>query len=149
MPEDTPPRRLVFRIPGTALLALLILVICSSAAVLVVPWLAVVYVLPVLAGVWLVRARTTADADGLVVRGLTRSRRLPWDSLAGLKLANKKWVRAVLTDGSEVVLPAVRVFHLPALALVSGGRLSDPTEVTPADVAAEDEVTSSPDPDPE
>ena len=33
---------------------------------------------------------------------------------------------AVLKDDTEVPLPAVRTRHLPALALISGGRLDDP-----------------------
>jgi hypothetical protein len=32
----------------------------------------------------------------------------------------------VLTDGSELALPAVHVRDLPRLAAVSGGRLPDP-----------------------
>ena len=35
-------------------------------------------------------------------------------------------VRAVLGDGTEVVLPAVRARDLPLLAAVSGGRIDDP-----------------------
>jgi hypothetical protein len=37
-------------------------------------------------------------------------------------------VLAVREDDTSVALPFVRTRHLPALALVSGGRLDDPTE---------------------
>jgi len=53
-------------------------------------------------------------------------RALPWSSLKGLRLTKRAEVRAVLTDDTEVALPAVRTRHLSALALISGGRLDDP-----------------------
>jgi hypothetical protein len=47
--------------------------------------------------------------------------------VASLRLAEKGWIRVVRTDGGEIALPTVRTRHLPALALISGGRITDPT----------------------
>ncbi len=118
----------MFRTPGVAVLAALLFAICATPVAFAAPGLVAVYLVPLAFVVWVVRVRTTADADGLVVRQPFTSRRLGWDSLKGLRLTKRAGVRAVLGDDSEVALPSVRVRHLPALALVSGGRLDDPTE---------------------
>ncbi|PPK64306.1 PH (Pleckstrin Homology) domain-containing protein [Actinokineospora auranticolor] len=134
------PSRLVFRIPTITVLAALLFAICATPVAFGAPGLAVVYVIPIAAIAWVLRVRTVADAEGLTVRQVVGSRKLAWDSLKGLRLTGKGAVRAVLDDEREVALPSVRVRHLPALSLVSGGRLADPTvapeaEDTPEDVA--------------
>ncbi|HEY0804336.1 MAG TPA: PH domain-containing protein [Pseudonocardiaceae bacterium] len=122
------PSRLVFRVPGSALVAVLFLVMCSSWVAVASPWLALVYLVPLGLAVWLLRTRTVVDADKLVIRRVLTRTELPWSAISALRVADRKWVRAVRTDGGEVVLPTVRTRHLPALALISGGRLPDPTE---------------------
>jgi hypothetical protein len=121
------PRRLVFRVPGSALVAVLFFVLCASPLAVAAPWLALIYVIPLGAAVWLLRTRTVVDTEKLVVRRVLTRTVLPWSAIASLRVADRKWVRAVRTDGGEVVLPTVRTRHLPALALMSGGRLPDPT----------------------
>lgn len=128
VPRVTLPRRLVFRVPGSALVVAFFLVLCESALAFASIWLTLLYVLPVAIGVWVVRTRTTVDADRIVVRRVFHGRELAWSEVASLRVRDDKWVRAVLTGGGEVTLPCVRTRHLPALALVSGGRISDPTE---------------------
>src|SRR5207249_729943 len=90
------------------------------------PFFYVIFAVPLGLIVWIVRYRTTADADGLTVRRALTKRALPWSSLKGLRLTKRAGIRAVLKDDTEVPLPAVRTRHLPALALISGGRLDDP-----------------------
>ncbi|HEX4723016.1 MAG TPA: PH domain-containing protein [Pseudonocardiaceae bacterium] len=124
----TLPGRLVFRIPGSALVGVLFLVMCSSWVAVASPWFTLVYLLPLGIAVWVVRTRTVVDADKLVIRRVLWSTELPWSAISALRVADRKWIRAVRTDGGEVVLPTVRTRHLPALALISGGRLPDPTE---------------------
>jgi hypothetical protein len=126
--EQPIPRRLVFRVPGTAVLGALLLAVCATPFAFAAPGLAAIYAVPVGMVVWVLRTRTIADAEGLVVRRIFGRRAMPWESLKGLRMTRRAEVRAVLTDGSEVPLPSVRTRHLPALALVSGGRLDDPTE---------------------
>ncbi|WP_035306345.1 PH domain-containing protein [Actinokineospora inagensis] len=135
------PSRLVFRIPGVAVLAALLFAICATPFAFAAPGLVAVYVIPIASVVWVLRVRTTATTDGLVVRGVIGSRSLPWTGLKGLRLTPRGGVVAVAEDETAVPLPNVRVRHLPALSLVSGGRLTDPTELPrPEDnVAPEDE----------
>jgi Bacterial PH domain len=121
------PSRLVFRVPGSALVAVLFLVLCASPLAVAAPWLALVYVIPLGMAVWLLRTRTVVDTENLVIRRVLTRTVLPWSAIASLRVTDRKWVRAVRTDGGEVVLPTVRTRHLPALALMSGGRLPDPT----------------------
>jgi PH (Pleckstrin Homology) domain-containing protein len=120
------PSRLVFRVPMIAVLAALLLALCATPFAFGAPGLYAIYFVPIAIIVWVLRTRTVADGQGLAVRRLFGSRTLPWSSLKGLRMTKRAEVRAVLTDDSEVPLPAVRPRHLSALALVSGGRLDDP-----------------------
>lgn len=131
MSQAQTPARLVFRVPAVAVLAALLLAVCATPFAFGAPGLFVIYLGPLGAVIWVLRTRTTADAGGLAVRTVLGSRALPWSGLRGLRLTSRAGVRAVLTDGTEVTLPAVRTRHLPALALVSGGRLADPLADTP------------------
>ncbi|MGQ0841470.1 PH domain-containing protein [Actinokineospora sp.] len=135
MSEHQVPSRLVFRIPAIAALAALLFAVGATPVAFAAPGLAAIYLVPLAAVVWVLRVRTTADADGLRVRQVFTSRALPWSALKSLRLTKRAGVRAVLDDDTEVALPSVRVRHLPALALVSGGRLDDPTAAPTEDEA--------------
>ena len=124
-------KKAVFKIPRTALLAIAFLVLCMTPVALgEFHWLAVIYVFPLGLLVFVLRTRTVADSTGLTVRTMFGHRELPWSALKGLALTDKSKVRAVLTDDSQITLPAVRTRHLPVLSLVSGGRLEDPSGLT-------------------
>lgn len=116
----------VFRIPPLAVLAAVVLAVCALPFATGAPWLWLVYVVPVGIVVWVLRRRTTVDGEAVTVRGLLRSRRVPWDDISSLRLGQKSRVSAVLSDGAELPLPAVHVRDLPAFAAASGGRLPDP-----------------------
>ena len=116
-----------FRIPLTALLGVFALAIGATPLALTVPGLQVLYVLPIGLAVWLLRTRTVASSDALVAHRMLRSRRLPWGEVDRLRVAERSWCRAVLSTGEEVALPAVRARDLPVLAVVSGGRITDPS----------------------
>jgi hypothetical protein len=120
------PRRLIFRVPATAVLGALLLAVGAIPFAFGAPGFYAIFAVPLGLIVWIVRYRTTADSAGLTVRRALTQRALPWSSLKGLRLTKRAGVRAVLTDDTEVALPAVRTRHLPALALISGGRLDDP-----------------------
>lgn len=119
--------KLVFRIPATALLAAGLIAICVTPVAWAIPGLQALYVLPLGYAWWVIRNRTTVTEEELVARGLFGSTTLKWDEVKSIRLAQKGWLKAVKTDDSEVTLPAVRFMHLPALSLVSGGRVPDPT----------------------
>ncbi|WP_240686833.1 PH domain-containing protein [Amycolatopsis suaedae] len=128
-PDREPPKA-VFRVPGTALLAVAVLALCVSPVAWSVPGLQALYLIPIGLAVWIVRTRTTATAEGITVRTVSGRRELPWSDMKGLALTERSGVHAVLTDDTTVALPAVRTRHLPVLSLVSGGRLADPSGVT-------------------
>jgi hypothetical protein len=119
------PSRLVFRTPATAVLGALLFAVGAIPFAFAAPWLFVVYVLPIAAIVLVLRLRTTADAAGLVARTAFGRHELAWTDIRALRVSERSWVRAVLDDDREQVLPTVRARHLPALALISGGRLAD------------------------
>lgn len=105
--------------------ALLIAVAATPIAVFG-HWFLAIYLIPLAAIAFILRTRTTADGDGLIVRTVFTSRALPWSGLKGLRLTKRFGIRAVLTNDREVALPSVRTRHLPALSLISGGRIDDP-----------------------
>ena len=145
------PSRLVFRTPATAVLGALLFIVTATPFAAAAPWLFLVYLLPAGAIVAVLRLRTTATADGLVARTLFGRRELAWEDIRALRVSERSWVRAVLVSGKEQPLPTVRTRHLPALSLISGGRLDDPSEApaTPAPAPEPDEpVTDSPDASP-
>jgi hypothetical protein len=127
-------RKAVFRIPGTAYLAIIFLIVCvTPTAFGGVPGLQVIYLVPILLFVFVLRTRTVATPAGLTVRTMFGKRELPWAALKGLALTNKSKVRAVLQDESQITLPTVRTRHLPVLSLISEGRLKDPSGVLDED----------------
>ncbi|WP_424188761.1 PH domain-containing protein [Actinokineospora sp. G85] len=132
MAEQQVPTRLVFRVPGVAVLAALLLAICATPVAFGAPFLWLIYLVPLAIIAWVSWARTVADVDGLTARGLRGSRRIAWSELAGLRLTGKGAVLAVLAADSgprpEVALPHVRTRHVPALSVISRGLVPDPTE---------------------
>ncbi len=118
--------RAVFRIPPLAVLGAVLLAVCATPAAFGAPYFWLVYLLPVGVAVWVLRVRTVVDGEGLTVRRVVGSRRVPWSQIRSLHLRDKGGVRAVLTDGAELPLRCVRVRNLPQLAAASGGHLSVP-----------------------
>jgi hypothetical protein len=102
-------------------------ILCAIPIAFALPGLQAILLIPIAGGVWLLRNRTVADAERLVLRRTFSREVLPWSEVASLRLRQRSWVRAVRTDGGEVTLPAVRLRHLPMLAKVSGGRIADPS----------------------
>ena len=117
----------VFHPPRTLLLVAAVLALCATPVAFGAPFLWLVYLLPVGVVVWTLRTRTVVDAEAVTVRRLLGGRRVPWDSISSLRLADTVRVAAVLDDGSELPLPAVGVRDLSRLAAASGGRLPDPS----------------------
>jgi len=119
-------QRAVFRMPLVALAGVVLLAAGATPVAFAAPFLWLVYLVPMALAWCVIRYRTEADAAGIAVRHAFSSRQLSWDEIAGLRLRGSGWVRAELRDGDRLALPAVRTGDVPALALVSGGRLADP-----------------------
>jgi hypothetical protein len=79
------------------------------------------FLLPVLAIVFIARTATIVGPSGVRVRAAFGSRQLAWSSLRGLSVSGRS-VYAVIANGS-VRLPCVRVADLAEVSRVSEGRL--------------------------
>jgi Bacterial PH domain len=99
--------------------------------------LLLILLIPILVMVWGWRAGTDADRDGLRLRALFGSRRVPWSQVNALVPQGRKVV-AVLADGGSIVLPAVAKADLPRLVAASGNEL--PSSEPAADEATADEA---------
>lgn len=88
-----------------------------------------VFLVPVLAALFVGRTATLVDADAITVRAAFGSRVLPWAQVRGLSVTGRN-VYAVLRDGS-VRLPCVQVSNLATLARASGGRVPQVADPTP------------------
>jgi hypothetical protein len=127
----TAGRARVYRLPRSAYLAVLFLLVCatpvavaSSEAELSRPDFGprlLLLLIPVVAGVFIARTATFVDAQGVRVRAAFGSRRLPWDDIRGLSV-NERAIYAVCVDGA-VRLPCVRIADLSGVAEASNGRL--------------------------
>lgn len=116
-----------FRPSRVILLVAAFLAVCVTPFAFAAPFLWVVYLVPLGVVGWVLRTRTTVDAETVTVQRWTGTRRVPWESISSLRLVDTTRVAAVLDDGSELPLPAVGARDLPRLAAASGGRLPDPS----------------------
>jgi hypothetical protein len=85
-------------------------------------YLAPILLVPLAVMIWGWRAGTDADADGVSVRALLGSRRLPWSRITGL-VPDGRRVVATLDGGGSVRLPAVTPADLPRLVAATGQEL--------------------------
>ncbi|HET6878360.1 MAG TPA: PH domain-containing protein [Jatrophihabitans sp.] len=143
------PNPLVIKLPRTAYLAVVFLLVASFAvafgdsqphslqdskvatgiAGVDVTWRLLVFLLPLAVAVFVARTATVVSPAGVRVRALFGSRFLPWGEVRGLSVGERA-LYAVLDDGA-VRLPCTRVAHLAALAKASGGHLPAMAEARP------------------
>ncbi len=125
--HDRPaPAAKVIRTPRLAFLGVVVLLLGTFFFFVGAPaflwWL---MLLPVAVGVWVLRTQTTVSESGLDPRTVFGSRHLDWAQVEGLRIPKRGFVRARLTDGSEVTLPAVSYDRLRDLIVASDGRIPD------------------------
>jgi Bacterial PH domain len=137
----------VFRNSPLAVLAAIAFMVCFTPVALTVPGMTVLYLIPVAMVVWVLRVRTTVDADTIAARGTLRTQRVAWSDVTALRLRTRSRISAVLSSGTELPLPAVHVRDLPVLAMMSGGRLPDPSAEAGAPERTQPERTE-PEPEP-
>lgn len=124
-------RSLTFRILPISLLTVLVVAVCMTPLAFAQPALLSLYLIPLLLGAWVLRARTVVTTEKITAYAVRRVD-LDWDDVRRFRLDERRWLRAVLNSGREVMLPAVRVRDLPNVAAMSGGRIPDPTSSEPA-----------------
>jgi len=98
--------------------------------------LLLILLVPLAVAVWGWRAGTDADANGLRIRALISSRRIPWADVAFFGPRRRR-VYAQLTDGRAIKLAAVGRADLPRLVAASGQKIAEPVGngAAPADGA--------------
>ncbi|WP_433683589.1 PH domain-containing protein [Nocardia sp. CA-119907] len=142
-PEPTEPKQTmqVIRITQMAYLGVVVLLFCVFFAFVGWPiglwWL---LLLPVAAAVWIARTRTTVSEGGLDLRTVFGSRHLDWAQVAGVSIPKRGFVRAHLSDDTDVKLPAVSYDRLRDLIRASNGRIPDLFAAEAAARAAEREA---------
>jgi len=91
-------------------------------------WLAPILLVPIGIFLWALRSGTNADAEGLTLRAVFSSRRIPWDAVRELSADDRGRAVALLDDGHAVALPQVKGTDLPRLVAASGHALDDPEQ---------------------
>jgi hypothetical protein len=127
-------RAVRIRASRTGLLAVLILTLCTIPLATALPWLAVLFLVPVAALLFVLRTGVDVDRDGLTVRAVLGTRRIDWGEVTALRATSRGELRLVLAGGRELRLPAARARHLPLIAAGSAGRV--PAVTAPDDPAA-------------
>ncbi|MGW4740540.1 PH domain-containing protein [Nocardia xishanensis] len=120
------PEAKVIRIQPLAYLGVIVLALCVF--LFFVGWPAGLWwllLLPVVVAAWVARTRTVVSDAGLDLRTLVGSRHLDWEQIKGVSIPKRGFVRAHLTDDSQVKLPAVSYDRLRTLITASNGRLPD------------------------
>ena len=107
----------------TALLPVVLLLVCVIPFAAAGLWTLVVLVLPLVAAAYVVRVGVDVTDEGLTVRKILASRTVPWNELAGIRVGDRRRLWLVTTAGTEIAVPVLRVGDLPRLAEVSGGRI--------------------------
>lgn len=142
-PNSQAPGPVVIRIPGTAYVAVFVLLMMLSLPAISWPaYCAWLLVLPVALAWWVARVRTTVTHDEIRVRTATGSATHRWAEVEGIyfpqpRLLGSTWARAALTDGSQVALPAVTWQQIPVLSKASGGKFPDVTALPKPDDTSE------------
>ena len=114
------------RMNRVALLPVLFLVVCVLPLAFATSWTVVFLLVPVLVAAWVLRTGVDVGDDGVTVRSLAAARHVPWNEVAGIRVADRGDLYLVTTRGTELRLPVLRARDLPRLAAVSGGRIPAP-----------------------
>src|SRR5664279_3382137 len=113
----------VFRMPAASAAIPLVAVLCVTPLATVGEGWWALYAIPLIAAVYIVVTRTTADGAQVTAHSLLGAKRMTWSDMDGLELRDARWTVAVGKDGRRLPLPMVRPRDLPRLAAASGGSL--------------------------
>lgn len=111
-----------------SLVPAVVAVVCALPLATASPWLMFVLLLPAVWITYVLRSGVDVDEEGLAVRGLFGSLRIPWTRITGVLIGKGQELSVATTEGGAVRLPNLRVRDLPRLYQASGGRLGLPAE---------------------
>ncbi|MFE3541465.1 PH domain-containing protein [Nocardia sp. NPDC059177] len=116
----------VIGVPRLAYIGVLVLAFCVFFPFVGWPaglwWL---LLFPLIAIWWVIRTHTTVSDAGLDLSTMIGKKHLDWAQVKGVSIPKRGYVRARLSDDSEVRLPAVGYDRLRELIDAAGGRLPD------------------------
>jgi Bacterial PH domain len=117
--------RTVLKHSALAYLIVAFVALCCTAVVHS-PLLALIYLVPLAAALYVARTATVVDDFGLHARAMFGSRTVGWNQLIGLRLDRTGAVYAVDSSGGQLKLPCVRSTRLDPLIAAGAGRIPDP-----------------------
>ncbi|MGI8721413.1 MAG: PH domain-containing protein [Geodermatophilaceae bacterium] len=106
-----------------SLVPAVVAMVCALPLATARPWLLLILLLPAAWICYVLRSGVDVDDDGLVVRALFGSVRIPWARISGVLIGKGQDLSVVTVEGGAVRLPSLRVRDLPRLYEASGGRL--------------------------
>jgi hypothetical protein len=113
-----------------ALLVAALIAFVSTLPIAGAGWqLAPIILIPLTLLLWVLRAGTDVSPDGLRVRALFGSTRVPWSRVDQLAPDERGRVSALLTDGMVIRLTGVTTANLPAVIAAGGQQLDDADSV--------------------
>ena len=121
----TATRRTVLKHSALAYLIVAFTALCCTAVVHS-KLLALIYLVPLVAAVYVARTATVVDDQGVHARAVFGSRTVGWHELTGLRLDRSGAVYAVDSSGGQLRLPCVRSTRLDPLIAAGNGRIPDP-----------------------
>ena len=93
----------------TALLPVVLLLVCVLPFAAASRWTLVVLVLPLLAAACVLRLGVDVADQGITVRRVLGSRTVAWTELAGIRVGRRRALWLVTTAGTEIAVPVLRV----------------------------------------
>lgn len=106
-----------------SLVPAVVAVVCALPLATASPWLLFVLLVPAAWITYVVRSGVDIDADGVVIRALFGSLRVPWARITGVLVGNRRELSLATTEGSTIRLPNLGVRDLTRIYAASDGRL--------------------------
>jgi hypothetical protein len=117
-PPQASPTRLRLRISPLAWLVVVFSAVCITPVVQA-PAAAILYLIPVIAALYLLRTYTIVDSTGVTISGLVRQVHLSWSEIESIGTGGAGAVYAELADGSTLRLMGAHPVDLEAITALA------------------------------
>ncbi len=106
-----------------ALVPGVVAVVCALPLATASPYLLFVLLAPAAWITYVLRSGVDVDDEGLIVRALFGSVRIPWGRISGVLIGQRQELSVATVGGGAIRLPNLRAGDLPRLYEATGGRL--------------------------
>lgn len=106
-----------------ALVPGVVAVVCALPLATASPYLLFVLLAPAAWITYVLRSGVDVDDEGLIVRALFGSVRIPWGRISGVLIGERHELSVATVGGGAIRLPNLRARDLPRLFEATGGRL--------------------------